>query len=213
MAHSSKPKVMVALFDTWPLTDDVEAAVKESPAVFSRSSDRMLRAIALYTGYGRNLARPRATVLSPLIQGIPKLGRGTQPGFQLLGDLDRERLGHSRKVVRLCQKTTTSGINPTRRRVIFMKESEERAGQDKPAQCHTIEKSAGVRHSSWRLVCAISCLITVIPMFTVNLCSRPPIRGMCLVLYPVIAASHAVWASALWNVPDELYYRRVNTGN
>jgi len=53
--------------------------VKESPAVFSRSSDRMLRAIALYTRYGRNLARPRATVPSPPIPGLPKLGRGAQP--------------------------------------------------------------------------------------------------------------------------------------
>jgi acetate---CoA ligase (ADP-forming) len=79
MAHSSKPKVMVALGDTWPLADDVEAAVKESPAVFSRSSDRMLRAIALYTRYGHNLARPRATVASPPIPGLPKLGRGAQP--------------------------------------------------------------------------------------------------------------------------------------
>jgi len=79
MAHSSKPKVMVALGDTWPLADDVEAAVKESPAVFSRSSDRMLRAIALYTRYGRNLAHPRATVASPPIPGLPKLGRGAQP--------------------------------------------------------------------------------------------------------------------------------------
>jgi acetate---CoA ligase (ADP-forming) len=79
MAHSPKPKVMVALFDTWPLTDDVEAAVKESPAVFSRSSDRMLRAIALYTRYGRNLARLPVTVAPPPIPGLPKLGRGTQP--------------------------------------------------------------------------------------------------------------------------------------
>ena len=79
MAHSPKPKVMVALGDTWPLTDDVEAAVKESPAVFSRSSDRMLRAIALYTRYGRNLARQRPTVASPPIGGLPKLGRGAQP--------------------------------------------------------------------------------------------------------------------------------------
>jgi acetate---CoA ligase (ADP-forming) len=70
---------MVALGDTWPLADDVEAAVKESPAVFSRSSDRMLRAIALYTRYGRNLARPHATVASPPIPGVPKLGRGAQP--------------------------------------------------------------------------------------------------------------------------------------
>ena len=53
--------------------------MKESPAVFSRSSDRMLRAIALYTRYGRNLARPRATVASPPIPGLPKLGRGAQP--------------------------------------------------------------------------------------------------------------------------------------
>jgi acyl-CoA synthetase (NDP forming) len=79
MAHSPKPKVMVALFDTWPLADDVEAAVKESPAVFSRSSDRMLRAISLYTRYGRNLARPRTTVASPPIPGLPNLGRGAQP--------------------------------------------------------------------------------------------------------------------------------------
>ena len=79
MVHSPKPKVMVALFDTWPLADDVEAAVKESPAVFSRSSDRMLRAIALYTRYGRNLARPRTTVASPPIPGLPNLGRRAQP--------------------------------------------------------------------------------------------------------------------------------------
>jgi acyl-CoA synthetase (NDP forming) len=70
---------MVALFDTWPLTDDVEAAVKESPAVFSRSSDRMLRAIAHYTRYGQNLARPRATIGSSPIRDVPKLSRGPQP--------------------------------------------------------------------------------------------------------------------------------------
>ena len=58
MADSDKPKVMVALGDTWPLGPDVMEAVKESPAVFSRSSDRMMRAIALYTRYGRLLARP-----------------------------------------------------------------------------------------------------------------------------------------------------------
>src|SRR5262249_49758535 len=47
MADSPKPKVMVALGDTWPLPPDIVQAVKESPAVFSRSSDRMLRAITL----------------------------------------------------------------------------------------------------------------------------------------------------------------------
>ena len=79
MAHSPKPKVMVALGDTWPLGDDVQAAVRESPAVFSRSSDRMMRAIALYIRYGRLLARPRATIASPPIPLLPKLGRGAQP--------------------------------------------------------------------------------------------------------------------------------------
>jgi acyl-CoA synthetase (NDP forming) len=79
MAHSPKPKVMVALGDSWPLADDVEVAVKESSAVFSRSSDRMLRAIALYTRYGRNLARRRGTVLPPPIPSLPKFGRGPQP--------------------------------------------------------------------------------------------------------------------------------------
>jgi acyl-CoA synthetase (NDP forming) len=79
MAHSGKPKVMVALGDTLPLADDVHAAVKDSPAVFSRSSDRMLRAIALYTRYGRLLARPRAAPAHAPVAGLPRLGKGPQP--------------------------------------------------------------------------------------------------------------------------------------
>ena len=79
MAGSSKPKVMVALGDTWPLGPDVMEAVKQSPAVFSRSSDRMLRAIALYTRYGRLLARPRAGASPEPIKGLPRLGKGAQP--------------------------------------------------------------------------------------------------------------------------------------
>lgn len=79
MAHSSKPKVMVALGDTWKLGPDVEAAIKESSAVFSRSSDRMLRAIALYTRYGRLLARTgEADTVAP-IAGMPHLDKGVQP--------------------------------------------------------------------------------------------------------------------------------------
>jgi acyl-CoA synthetase (NDP forming) len=62
MAHSPKPKVLVALGDTLPLIPEILDAAKESPAVFSRSSDRMLRAIAHYTRYGRLLARSRALV-------------------------------------------------------------------------------------------------------------------------------------------------------
>jgi acyl-CoA synthetase (NDP forming) len=79
MAGTSKPKAMVALGDTWQLGPDVLEAVKESPAVFSRSSDRMMRAIALYTKYGRSLARKRAAVPAEPIKGLPKLGKGTQP--------------------------------------------------------------------------------------------------------------------------------------
>jgi acyl-CoA synthetase (NDP forming) len=79
MAHSPKPKVMVALGDTWPLGADVHEAVKESPALFSRSSDRMLRAIALYTKYGRSLARTRVTGTAAPLPRLPKLGKGSQP--------------------------------------------------------------------------------------------------------------------------------------
>jgi acetate---CoA ligase (ADP-forming) len=79
MAHSSKPKVMVALGDTWELGDDVMAAVNESPALFSRSSDRMLRAIALYNRYGRLLARNPVAAAAAPIAGLPQLGKGAQP--------------------------------------------------------------------------------------------------------------------------------------
>ncbi len=87
MAHSPKPKVMVALGDTWTLGADVVEAVKQGPAVFSRSSDRMLRAIAHYVRYGRLLARTRANGVAAPLVGLPKLGAGAQPewlGKQLL---------------------------------------------------------------------------------------------------------------------------------
>jgi acetate---CoA ligase (ADP-forming) len=79
MAGSSKPKVMVALGDTLHLAPDVIEAVKQGPAVFGRSSDRMLRAIALYIRYGRLLARPRADATPELIEGLPKLRAGAHP--------------------------------------------------------------------------------------------------------------------------------------
>jgi acyl-CoA synthetase (NDP forming) len=77
MADSPKPKVMVALGDTWQLAPDIMQAVGESPAVFSRSSDRMLRAIAHYTRYGRLLAR--ASAAAEPVKNLPKLGKGPQP--------------------------------------------------------------------------------------------------------------------------------------
>jgi acyl-CoA synthetase (NDP forming) len=79
MAGSPKPKVMVALGDTWPLAPDIMQAVNESPAVFSRSSDRMLRAIAHYTRYGRLLARPRTNATLSPIKGLPAFRKGPQP--------------------------------------------------------------------------------------------------------------------------------------
>jgi acyl-CoA synthetase (NDP forming) len=87
MLHSPKPKVMVALGDTWALGPEVMQAVGESPSVFARSSDRMLRAIALYTRYGRLLARTRAPANPAPFPGMPTLGKGTQPewlGKQIL---------------------------------------------------------------------------------------------------------------------------------
>jgi acyl-CoA synthetase (NDP forming) len=79
MEHSDKPKVMVALGDSWPLGPDVMEAVRQSPAVFGRSSDRMMRAIALYLRYGRMLARPRSAIPAQPINGLPKLAKGPQP--------------------------------------------------------------------------------------------------------------------------------------
>jgi acyl-CoA synthetase (NDP forming) len=79
LEHSDKPKVMVVLGDTWPLAPDVIEAVKQSPAILSRSTDRMMRAVALYTRYGRLLARSRADAASEPIKNAPKLGKGTQP--------------------------------------------------------------------------------------------------------------------------------------
>jgi acyl-CoA synthetase (NDP forming) len=79
MEGSDKPKVMVALGDTWPLGPDVMEAVKQSPAVFGRSSDRMMRAIATYLRYGRLLARARTAAKPEPIKGLPKLGKGAQP--------------------------------------------------------------------------------------------------------------------------------------
>jgi acetate---CoA ligase (ADP-forming) len=79
MEGSDKPKVLVALGDTWPLAPDVVEAVKQCPAVFGRSTDRMMRAIALYTRYGRLLARRRDDVSPEPIKHLPKLGTGAQP--------------------------------------------------------------------------------------------------------------------------------------
>jgi len=79
MEGSDKPKVMVALGDSYQLPPDVMEAAARSPAVFNRSSDRMLRAIALYTRYGRLLARTRPAGKPAPVANLPKLGNGAQP--------------------------------------------------------------------------------------------------------------------------------------
>lgn len=79
MEGSDKPKVMVALGDSWPLGPDVMEAVQQGPAIFSRSSDRMLRAISHYARYGKMLARTCAAVSTQTFTGLPKLGKGAQP--------------------------------------------------------------------------------------------------------------------------------------
>jgi acyl-CoA synthetase (NDP forming) len=79
MTDSPKPKVMVALGDTWQLDPETLKTIGETPAVFSRSSDRMLRAINLYTRYGRSLARTRAAPNPAPFLGLPTLGKGPHP--------------------------------------------------------------------------------------------------------------------------------------
>src|SRR5262249_14216738 len=79
MADTSKPKMMVALGDTWQLSPEVMQAVKESPAIFGRSPDRAMRAMALYTKYGRSLARKRAAGTPAPLPDMPRSGKGTQP--------------------------------------------------------------------------------------------------------------------------------------
>lgn len=73
----TKPTVMVALGDSSVLSDDILQEAAKSPAIFSRSSDRSLRALALYTRYGRTLARGTAHAPEPL-KDLPAMGSGTQ---------------------------------------------------------------------------------------------------------------------------------------
>src|SRR5262249_44072878 len=79
LADSPKPRVLVALGDTWQLAPDAVEAVRRSAAVLSRSSDRLLSAIELYTRDGRLIARACANRPPEPISGVPNLGKGAQP--------------------------------------------------------------------------------------------------------------------------------------
>ena len=67
-------RIGITLGDCAGIGPEIVEAAQESPAVFSRSSDRMLRAIAHYTRYGRLLARSRAEA-----QPSSAVGAGFKP--------------------------------------------------------------------------------------------------------------------------------------
>ncbi|MGP0091939.1 MAG: acetate--CoA ligase family protein [Xanthobacteraceae bacterium] len=86
-----KPVALAILGDSSPLTPEVMAIVRANNVVLSRSSDRILRAMAKVIGYGnRNsaLATRKATPASAV--SIPELGQGPRPewlGKKVLGAL------------------------------------------------------------------------------------------------------------------------------
>ena len=77
--ETSKPVVVAALGDYRAHAPEILAVAKEGDFIFSRSPDRSLRALALYTGYGRSLARAREAAIAQPVKGLPDLGKGSQP--------------------------------------------------------------------------------------------------------------------------------------
>ena len=73
-----KPVIVAALGDYHPHAPEVLAAAKAGGFVFSRSPDRSLRALALYTAYGRALARSSEKTTPAPFTGLPALGKGAQ---------------------------------------------------------------------------------------------------------------------------------------
>jgi hypothetical protein len=138
MADSPKPKVMVALGDTWQLAPDIAQAVAESPAVFSRSSDRMLRAITLYTRYGRlppAAASPRSRAISrmPARQGAQPEWWARNPGGR-----------HSRSMASLPARWTTPSRPPSASAVGCIEGARRRPTRPKP-QVPSISDAAALR--------------------------------------------------------------------
>src|SRR6185503_20834970 len=78
---STKPAVVVALGDGFKLPDDLMAAVETGPFVFSRSSDRMLRALSHYVRYGKLLEqlKTRRPAKPEPFRELPQLAKGAQP--------------------------------------------------------------------------------------------------------------------------------------
>ena len=136
MADSAKPKVMVALGDTWQLTPDIVQAVAESPAVFSRSSDRMLRAIALYTRYGRSLARTRVAADPAPFPGSAQARQGRATG--MAGQDNPVGGRHPRARRRACPHARRRRGRRRARRLSGRPEGASRGAvaQDRSRRCH-----------------------------------------------------------------------------
>ena len=79
IGDSKKPVVVAALGDYHAHPPEVLAAAKEGNFIFSRSPDRSLRAIALYTEYGRALARASDNTAAQAYENLPALSQGGQP--------------------------------------------------------------------------------------------------------------------------------------
>lgn len=79
MTGSSKPIVLTMLGDSSPLTPPIAEAAAASPAVLSRSTDRMLRTAANLVRYGRSLARTPLRDAPVPFKKMPELGKGVQP--------------------------------------------------------------------------------------------------------------------------------------
>jgi acyl-CoA synthetase (NDP forming) len=83
MEGNTKPVLAVALGDSSTLAPDLHEACYNGPFVFSRSSDRSLRAVGHYTAYGRLLERLKTPAAKPAaFANLPKLGKGAQPEWQ-----------------------------------------------------------------------------------------------------------------------------------
>jgi acyl-CoA synthetase (NDP forming) len=91
MEGNTKPVVTVALGDGSPLAADLQAAIDKAPFMFSRSSDRCLRAIGHYTRYGKLLVRAKGNVNPAPYADLPRLGQGPQPEW--LGKKVLEKIG------------------------------------------------------------------------------------------------------------------------
>lgn len=78
VAGTTKPVVFVPAGDGAPLPTDAEEAAGSGAFVYWHSSERALRAMALYAAYGKSLARQRCADRPAPFAGLPSWQPGTQ---------------------------------------------------------------------------------------------------------------------------------------